>query len=217
MAALHAVFEDRRRAVLAEIVYVDAAADESAAFVEGDLPESRIGRADFEQAEPRPAGRVDGVGQKGRGDALPLAVGHDGDVHDLGREGPRVDQHVLSDDPAVVAGGVARSAADVVGHRGFDLVGQQQQFPRRGFGFANFHIRKGIGRPGRSPVRQCNAGSCPRASRCRSATRCCASVPARWRWPRRWWAGRRRRPSAPRVPRGISAPGPVGASRHPAG
>lgn len=83
-----------------------------------------IARADFEQAEPRPAGRVDGVGQKGRGDALPLAVGHDGDIHDLGREGPRVDQHVLSDDPAVVAGGVARSAADVVGHRGFDLVGQ---------------------------------------------------------------------------------------------
>ena len=138
VAALHAVFEDRRRAVLAEIVYVDAAADESAAFVEGDLPESRIARADFEQAEPRPAGRVDGVGQKGRGDALPLTVGHDGDIHDLGREGPRVDQHVLSDDPAVVAGGVARSAADVVGHRGFDLVGQQQQFPRRGFGFANF-------------------------------------------------------------------------------
>ena len=84
------------------------------------------------------------MGQKGRGDALPLAVGHDGDIHDLGREGPRVDQHVLSDDPAVVAGGVARSAADVVGHRGFDLVGQQQQFPRRGFGFANFHIEKYI-------------------------------------------------------------------------
>ena len=54
MAALDAVFEDRDGAVFAEIVFVNAAADEAAAFVEGDLPESRVARTDFEQAEPRP-------------------------------------------------------------------------------------------------------------------------------------------------------------------
>ena len=61
MAALHAVFEDRRRAVLAEIVYVDAAADETAPFVQGDLPRADVSRADFEQSEPRIAGRSYGM------------------------------------------------------------------------------------------------------------------------------------------------------------
>ena len=138
--------------MFAEIIFVDAAADESAAFVEGDLSQAAVARADFEETESRPAGCIDGVGQKGRGDALTLAVGRHGDVHDLGREGPRVDQHVLTDDPSVVIGGVAGSAADVVGHRGFRLVGQQQEFPRRRVCLVNFHIRKGIGRPERSPV-----------------------------------------------------------------
>ena len=47
MAALHAVFEDRDGAVFAEIVFVDAAADEAAAFVEGNLSDKVSGQYDI--------------------------------------------------------------------------------------------------------------------------------------------------------------------------
>ena len=61
MAALYAVFENRSGVVLPEVVFVDAVADETAPFVQGDLPDAQISRADFEQVEPRIAGRSYGM------------------------------------------------------------------------------------------------------------------------------------------------------------
>ena len=61
MAALYAVFENRTGVVLPEVVFVDAAADETAPFVQGDLSRADVSRADFEQSEPRIAGRSYGM------------------------------------------------------------------------------------------------------------------------------------------------------------
>lgn len=132
VAAFDAVFEDRGGIVFAEVVLVDAAAYEPAAQIEGDLPRTRISRTDFETAEARLPGRSDGMGEKGRADALPLEPGNDGDIHHLGREGAGVEQYVLPGERIAAAGGIAGPAADVVGHGGFRFVGQQEQFVRRG-------------------------------------------------------------------------------------
>lgn len=61
VAALYAVFENRSGVVLPEVVFVDAAADETAPFVQGDLSRADVSRADFEQSEPRIAGRSYGM------------------------------------------------------------------------------------------------------------------------------------------------------------
>ena len=97
MAALDAVFEKRNGVVFAEIVHVDAAADEPAAFVERNLSHAQIARTDFEKMEPGRTGRGDGVAEHGRGDALALVFGDDGDIDHFGRERPRVQEYILAD------------------------------------------------------------------------------------------------------------------------
>lgn len=47
--------------MLPEVVFVDAVADETAPFVQGDLSRADVSRADFEQSEPRIAGRSYGM------------------------------------------------------------------------------------------------------------------------------------------------------------
>lgn len=132
--------------VLAEIVDVNPAADESAPFVERNLTRSGVSGSDFEDPEPCLAGGLDGVSQQGGPDPLSLAVGHHGDVHDLGREGPRMQQQVLPDNPPVVEGSMAAAASGVVGDGLFGLVSQQEQLAGGGVGRSDFHVRRVIGR-----------------------------------------------------------------------
>ena len=144
MAAFESVFVDRGGVVAAEIVAVEARADEAAALVKGYLPQSRVARADLQTPEAAAAGRRYGMAQECRADALSLAGGFYGDVHHLGREGARMQQQVLADDPPVAHEGITIAARKIVRHRGFVFVGQQQQFVRRGIDRSDFEIHGGV-------------------------------------------------------------------------
>ena len=130
VAALDAVLEDRLRVVAAEVVAVDARAAEPAPFVERQLPQAGVARADLQAPQPRPARRPGGVGDERRGYPLPLVGGGDGEVDDLGREGARVQQDVFAQRLVAAAGDVADPAMDIVVDRGVVFVGQEQQVAR---------------------------------------------------------------------------------------
>lgn len=159
-------FRKRNGVVFAEIVHVDAAADEPAAFVERNLSHAQIARTDFEKMDPGRTGRGDGVAEHGRGDALALVFGDDGDIDHFGRERPRVQEYILAEDFPVTTCDIGCAAVGVVGYGLFRFVGQQQQVALRRVCLYNFeiHVRKAMRRLRRSPVRRYNAGSCPRAS-----------------------------------------------------
>lgn len=111
VAAFDAVCEKRNGVVFAEIVHVDAAADEPAAFVERNLARAQISCADFEKMEPGRPGRGDGVAEHGRGDALALVFGDDGDIDHFGRERPRVQEYILAEDFPVTTCDIGCAAA----------------------------------------------------------------------------------------------------------